>query len=174
MLGAPRYLGDRQRPSIERLGLAVAALVQIEASEVVELGAGLGMVGAARRLDDRQRLDEKRLGLAVAALALTEDGEVVELGAGIGMLGAGRRLGASRRYIDDFRLRHRSRWIDYFGLIGEHLEKHHARSIIFAKFNRTHTVFFAQVLAMVLGQKSPGLIHGRFRPLATGRDALYC
>ena len=49
----------------------------IDAGEVVEPVAGVGMLGAERRLCDRQRPPIKWLGLAVAALARIEAGEVV-------------------------------------------------------------------------------------------------
>ena len=78
MVGAEGFLPDRQGALVERLRLAVVALVPVQLRQVVERRGNMGMVGAERFLQDRQGALVERLCLAVTALGLVQSRQVVE------------------------------------------------------------------------------------------------
>ena len=48
MIGTERFLADRQRPLVERLGVGVATLSVVEHSQVVQRLSDIGMIGTER------------------------------------------------------------------------------------------------------------------------------
>ena len=63
---------QRQRPRVERLGLAVPALELVEASHVVEAVERVGMGSPRISRRSARACGVERLGLAVPALALVK------------------------------------------------------------------------------------------------------
>ena len=74
MIGTERFLLDRKRSLVQRLGLGEAALVEIEAGQAAQCVGDLRMVGTQRFLLDRQRSLVQRLGVGEAALVPIEEG----------------------------------------------------------------------------------------------------
>ncbi len=65
MFGAERFFPDVEGAAVQRLRLAVAALVIVERRQVVEAGGGVRMFGAARFFPDGEGAAVQRFGLAV-------------------------------------------------------------------------------------------------------------
>ena len=77
MLRAQRFFNDRDRALVERLGVAVAALVTIKPREVAQRLANVRMVGTQRFFEDRDRTLGERFGAALAALVPIQPCEVI-------------------------------------------------------------------------------------------------
>ena len=70
MIGTERFLSDRQRSLVERLGVGVATLVIVKHRQIVQRRSDIGMIGTERFLSDRQRPLEERLGVGIATLRI--------------------------------------------------------------------------------------------------------
>jgi hypothetical protein len=68
MVRSERLFADRQGAFVERLGLGVAALFQVDAGQLAQASGDIRMVGSKRLLEDRQGALVQRLRLGVAAL----------------------------------------------------------------------------------------------------------
>ena len=68
MIGTERFLPDRQRPLVERLGVGIATLGLVKLRQIVQRRSDIGMIGTERFLADRQRSLVERLGVGVATL----------------------------------------------------------------------------------------------------------
>jgi hypothetical protein len=69
VVGFKRLLIIHERAFVERFGLGVAALGEIQRGEVVEVGADIRVVGTERLLGDGERALRQRLRLGIAALS---------------------------------------------------------------------------------------------------------
>ena len=78
MIGTERLLADSQRSFVERLGIGVAALVDVERSQIVQRPGDVGMIRSKRLLVDRQRPLIEWLGFGVAALVDVDPGQIVQ------------------------------------------------------------------------------------------------
>src|SRR5215471_12471731 len=85
-----RLFRDRERALVQRLGVGIAALVRIEAGEIIDRDAYIVMIGAERFLRDPDRAREKRRGVGVTALLAIKLAEVVECGGDAPVIGAER------------------------------------------------------------------------------------
>jgi hypothetical protein len=92
MLGTARFLIDRQRSLIQRLGVRVATLLLVQRREIVQRFRKIGMLGTERFLPDGQCSLEKRLGVRIATLLEVQRREIVQRISDIGMLGTERFL----------------------------------------------------------------------------------
>ena len=70
MVRAESLLPDRQRALVERLGLRVLALGDIQQREVVQALGHRGMIGAHRLLGDLQRLLRHHDGAIIVSLPI--------------------------------------------------------------------------------------------------------
>ena len=68
MIGAERFLSDRQRALVERLGVGVATLASVKPRQIVQRRGDYGIFGTESFLSDRQRSLVERLGIGVATL----------------------------------------------------------------------------------------------------------
>src|SRR5215831_16906339 len=74
------------RPTIERLGLVILALVPKQTGEVVVAGSNSGMILAENLFVDLDGPTIERLGLVILALVPKQTGEVVVAGSNSGMI----------------------------------------------------------------------------------------
>src|SRR5215831_4947069 len=74
------------RPTIERLGLVILALVRKQTGEVVVADCNGGMILAENLFTDLDGPTIERLGLVILALVLKQTGEVVVAGRKVGMI----------------------------------------------------------------------------------------
>jgi len=72
VIGAERFLEDRQRPLVEWLGIGVATLGAVQVGQIVHRLRDIGVIGAERHLPDRQCPIVEWVGIGVATLFFVE------------------------------------------------------------------------------------------------------
>ena len=75
MVGPEGLFANCQVAIVKWLGLGVAALMDIDAGQIVERGGDVGVIDTVRLLVQFERALKKWLGLGVAALAFVQEGE---------------------------------------------------------------------------------------------------
>src|SRR5215472_4905981 len=74
------------RPTVERLGLVVLALVLEQFGEVIVVSCNVGMILAENLFVDLHGPTKERLGLVILALVLEQTGEVIVVSCNVGMI----------------------------------------------------------------------------------------